>query len=71
MNSQVRDQMERILDEAHNLMKKEGLKTMTSREIEFAVKLLLPKELSLGARFQGTKACGRYYLRTNKHVESK
>ena len=46
MNSFISGLFERIVSEASNLMKVSKNKTMTSKEIQSAIKLLMPGELA-------------------------
>jgi len=56
MNSFVNDLFERIASEASKLAQYNKTKTLTSREIQTAVRLLLPGELAKHAVSEG--ACG-------------
>ena len=56
MNSLVKDVFERIAAEASHLVLYNKRSTMTSREIQTAVRLLLPDELGRHAVAEGTKA---------------
>ena len=60
MNSFVNDVFERIASEASRLLRFTGKKTLTSREIQTAVRLLLPGELAKHAVSEGTKAVTKY-----------
>ena len=60
MNSFVTDVFERIAGEASRLVKKNGRSTISSREIQTAVRLLLPGELAKHAVSEGTKAVTKY-----------
>eukprot|EP00179_Madagascaria_erythrocladioides_P001909 CAMPEP_0198310040 /NCGR_PEP_ID=MMETSP1450-20131203/2230_1 /TAXON_ID=753684 ORGANISM="Madagascaria erythrocladiodes, Strain CCMP3234" /NCGR_SAMPLE_ID=MMETSP1450 /ASSEMBLY_ACC=CAM_ASM_001115 /LENGTH=122 /DNA_ID=CAMNT_0044012829 /DNA_START=120 /DNA_END=488 /DNA_ORIENTATION=+ len=60
MNSFVNDLFERIAAEAAKLSSYSKTKTLTSREIQTAVRLLLPGELSKHAVSEGTKAVTKY-----------
>ena len=57
MNSFVNDLFEKVASEASRLVKN---KTMSSREIETSVRLLLPGELAKHAVSEGTKAVTKY-----------
>ncbi|KAL9694922.1 hypothetical protein quinque_014207 [Culex quinquefasciatus] len=57
MNSFVNDIFERIAAEASRLAHYNKRSTITSREIQTAVRLLLPGELAKHAVSEGTKAC--------------
>ncbi len=60
MNSFVNDIFERIASEASRLAQYNKRTTITSREIQTAVRLLLPGELSKHAVSEGTKAVTKY-----------
>lgn len=60
MSDFVVDIMDRIGSEAGLLAKKSGRRTMTSREIQTAVRLVLPGELAKHAVSEGTKAVTKY-----------
>jgi len=60
MNSFVSDLFERIATEAAKLSQYSKTKTLTSREIQTAIRLLLPGELAKHAISEGTKAVTKY-----------
>merc|ERR1712037_932606 len=60
MNSFVSDLFERIAAEASKLAHYNKRSTITSREIQTAVRLLLPGELAKHAVSEGTKAVTKY-----------
>ena len=60
MNSFVNDIFERIASEASRLTHCNKRSTITSREIQTAVRLLLPGELAKHAVSEGTKAVTKY-----------
>ncbi|OCT77458.1 hypothetical protein XELAEV_18028549mg [Xenopus laevis] len=60
MNSFVNDVFERIAGEASRLAHYNKRSTITSREIQTAVRLLLPGELAKHAVSEGTKAVTKY-----------
>ena len=60
MNSFVNDLFERIAAEASRLAHYNKRSTISSREIQTAVKLLLPGELAKHAVSEGTKAVTKY-----------
>ncbi|XP_046958872.1 histone H2B type 1-A-like [Lynx rufus] len=60
MNSFVGDVFERIVGEASRLAHYNKHSTITSREIQTAVRLLLPGELAKHAVSEGTKAVTKY-----------
>ena len=60
MNSFVNDIFERIAAEASRLAHYNKKSTITSREVQTAVRLLLPGELAKHAVSEGTKAVTKY-----------
>lgn len=60
MNSFVNDVFERIAGEAQRLAAINARRTISSREIQTAVRLLLPGELAKHAVSEGTKAVTKY-----------
>jgi len=60
MNSFVADIFEQIATEASRLARYNNRQTITSREIQTAVRLLLPGELAKHAVSEGTKAVTKY-----------
>jgi histone H2B len=60
MNSFVNDIFERIATESSRLSHYNKRSTITSREIQTAVRLLLPGELAKHAVSEGTKAVTKY-----------
>ena len=60
MNSFINDIFERIALEASRLVRYNKKRTLSSREIQTAVRLLLPGELAKHALTEGTKACTKY-----------
>ncbi|KAM9076597.1 LOW QUALITY PROTEIN: histone H2B type 1-A-like [Megaptera novaeangliae] len=60
MNSFVKDMFERIAGEASRLAHYNKRSTVTSREIQTAVRLLLPGELAKHAVCEGSKAVTKY-----------
>uniref|UniRef100_T1IHW1 Histone H2B n=1 Tax=Strigamia maritima TaxID=126957 RepID=T1IHW1_STRMM len=60
MNSFVCDIFERIANEASRLTQVNKRATITSREIQTAVRLILPGELAKHAVSEGTKAVANY-----------
>nr|XP_012313937.1 histone H2B type 1-A-like [Aotus nancymaae] len=60
MNYFVADNFERIANEASCLAHYDERATITSREIQTAVRLLLPGELAKHAMSEGTKAVTKY-----------
>ncbi|XP_027804044.1 histone H2B type 1-B isoform X1 [Marmota flaviventris] len=67
MNSFVNDIFERIAGEASRLAHYNKRSTITSREIQTAVRLLLPGELAKHAVSEGTKAVTKYT--SSKYLE--
>ncbi|XP_045408684.1 histone H2B type 1-A isoform X1 [Lemur catta] len=66
MNSFVSDIFERIACEASRLAHYNKHSTITSREIQTAVRLLLPGELAKHAVSEGTKAVTKYTSQKKK-----
>ncbi|KAM7311012.1 putative histone H2B [Ixodes scapularis] len=60
MNSFVNDIFERIASESSRLAHYNKRSTITSREIQSAVRLVLPGELAKHAVSEGTKAVAKY-----------
>jgi len=60
MNSFINDIFERIASEASKLARYNGRSTLTSREIQTGVRLVLPGELAKHAVSEGTKAVTKY-----------
>lgn len=60
MNSFVNDTFDRLANEAIRLGRYSNRATLTSREIQTAVRLLLPGELAKHAISEGSKAIGKY-----------
>lgn len=60
MNSFVNDLFERVASEASRLCQHNKTKTISSREIQTSVRLLLPGELAKHAVSEGTKAVTKY-----------
>uniref|UniRef100_G1PGU9 Core Histone H2A/H2B/H3 domain-containing protein n=1 Tax=Myotis lucifugus TaxID=59463 RepID=G1PGU9_MYOLU len=62
LDSLVKDVFERIGEEAKLLVRSNNRATLTSRDIQTAVRLLLPHQLGRHALSQGTRAVLRYQL---------
>ena len=60
MNSFINDIFERIASEAGRLAKYNSKATLSSREIQTAVRLVLPGELAKHAVSEGTKAVTKF-----------
>ncbi|KAF8403165.1 hypothetical protein HHK36_011262 [Tetracentron sinense] len=60
LNGLMKDMFERLADEAARLSKYTGRKTLSSREIQGAVRLVLPGDLSKHAISEGSKAVTTY-----------
>jgi len=60
MNSFINDVFERVAGEAARLARYNKRQTLTSREIQTAVRLVLPGELAKHAVSEGTKAVTKY-----------
>ncbi|XP_071408054.1 histone H2B 1/2/3/4/6 isoform X1 [Pithys albifrons albifrons] len=71
MNSFVNDIFERIAGEASRLAHYNKRSTITSREIQTAVRLLLPGELAKHAVSEGTKAVTKYTSSKLKYLLSR
>ena len=59
VNSFIQDIFERIAGEAANLVRVNKKRTLGSREIQTAVRLVLPAELAKHAMAEGTKAVAK------------
>ena len=60
MNSFVNDIFEKLVTEAGKLTRYGKKKTLSSREMQTAVRLILPGELAKHAVSEGTKAVTKY-----------
>jgi histone H2B len=60
MNSFIHDIFEKIANEASRLVRYNRKHTLSSREVQTAVRLLLPGELAKHAVSEGTKAVTKY-----------
>merc|ERR1719453_2642955 len=60
MNSFLNDIFEKIAYESNRLLRNQNRKTLSSREIQTAIRLMLPGELSRHAVSEGTKAITKY-----------
>lgn len=60
VNSFVADMLERIAQEAGRLSRYNHRRTMTSREVQTAVRLVVPIELAKHAVSEGTKAVTKF-----------
>jgi len=69
MNDFVFDQFKKILVEAENLCRMMGTNTISSREIQTAVRLVLPGELAKHAVSEGTKAVTKYQSTKDNNEE--
>ena len=63
MNSFINDLFERLCAEASKLVRYNKRNTLSSREVQTAVRLLLPGELAKHAVVEGTKAVTKYSQR--------
>ena len=63
MNSFINDLFERLCAEASRLVRYNKRNTLSSREVQTAVRLLLPGELAKHAVVEGTKAVTKYSQR--------
>ncbi|KAH6836716.1 Histone superfamily protein, partial [Perilla frutescens var. hirtella] len=66
VNNLMSDMFERIAEEAARLQKYTRRRTLSSREIQGAVKLVLPGELGKHAVAEGTKAVTTYIAHLKK-----
>lgn len=64
LDMMMADMFERLADEAARLSKATGRMTLTSREVQSAVRLVLPGELGKHAISEGTKAVSKYMCYT-------
>jgi len=64
MNSFVNDVFERLASEATKLVRQNKRTTLSSKEIQTAVRLMLPGELAKHAVSEGTKAVTKYNTAT-------
>lgn len=60
MNSFINDTFDRVCTESSKLVRYNKKRTLSSREIQTAVKLLLPGELAKHAISEGTKAVTKF-----------
>eukprot|EP00919_Chromeraceae_sp_WS-2016_P008946 GHVR01020981.1.p1 GENE.GHVR01020981.1~~GHVR01020981.1.p1 ORF type:complete len:127 (+),score=27.34 GHVR01020981.1:30-410(+) len=60
MNSFINDIFDRLANEATRLIRFNKKRTLSSREVQTAVRLMLPGELSKHAVSEGTKAVTKY-----------
>ena len=60
MNSFVNDTFEKVATEAGKLCKSNKRKTLSSREVQTALRLVLPGELAKHAVSEGTKAVTKF-----------
>ena len=60
LNSLVNDSFEKIAEEAQRLVKRNRRQTLTSREIQTAIRLVFPGELAKHAVSEGTKAVTKF-----------
>ena len=65
MNSFINDSFERIALESSKLVRFNKRRTLSSREVQTAVKLLLPGELARHAISEGTKAVTKFSSAAN------
>ena len=69
MHCMCLDMFERIAAEASKLNKRSPLVGLTSRDVQTAVRLILPGELSKHAVSEGTKAVHKYMASKGKAGE--
>ena len=60
MNSFINDVFEKVCSESAKLVRYNKKHTLSSREVQTAVRLLLPGELAKHAVSEGTKAVTKY-----------
>lgn len=60
MNSFVNDTFDKVATEASRLVKNNKRKTLSSREVQSALRLVLPGELAKHAVSEGTKAVTKF-----------
>lgn len=60
MNSFIHDTFDRVATEGSKLVRFNKRRTLSSREVQSAVKLILPGELARHAVSEGTKAVTKY-----------
>ena len=60
MNSFINDVFERLASESGKLTRYGGRSTLSSREVQTAVRLVLPGELAKHATSEGTKAVAKF-----------
>ena len=60
LNSLVLDSFEKISEEAQRLVKRTKRQTLTSREVQTAIRLVFPGELAKHAVSEGTKAVTKF-----------
>jgi histone H2B len=68
MNSFINDMFDKIATEAGKLVRYSKKNTLTSREIQAAVRLLLPGELAKHAVSEGTKSVTKMLNETSGRV---
>lgn len=70
LNSMALDLLDRIASQAGWLARRNGRHTITSRDIQTAVRVLLPGELMKHAISEGTKAVTKYKANTRQEGET-
>ena len=70
MNSFIHDTFDRVATEGSKLVRFNKRRTLSSREVQSAVKLILPGELSRHAVSEGTKAVTKYIQQWSMHISS-
>jgi histone H2B len=63
MNNMMEDLFEKIASEASNLAKYNKRHTISTREVQTAVRLIFPGELSKHAATEGQKAISKYNIK--------
>ncbi|CAA6655565.1 unnamed protein product [Spirodela intermedia] len=70
LDSLVKDMFERLAGEASRLSKYSGRATLSTREIQAAVRLVLPRELGEHALAEGNKAVANFMTAAADKVSS-
>ncbi|KAF9417273.1 hypothetical protein HW555_005587 [Spodoptera exigua] len=71
MNNFVNDMLEKIAEEAGRLVAHSKKTTMSSREIQAAVKLIIPGELATHANIEAMKAISMYHKSHERDAAAK
>ncbi|CAJ0746378.1 6848_t:CDS:2 [Entrophospora sp. SA101] len=68
LNDFINDMFEKISSEASKLAAYNKRSTITSHDIQYAIKLILPGELARNAIFEGVKAVDRYNICNSSYI---